>query len=68
MVEDTFIEFLELIAFILTLYLGEKTVEWLFGTVHLFGRFPITYLFDSGDASLVICFSVRACWRMFRSG
>ena len=59
------IEFINVVGFILILFLGQLLVHWLFGGKKLFDLFPTEWLFELGDVGLVTCFSIRGCMRLF---
>ncbi len=63
--ENLLIELVQVIGFILVLFLGQLLVHSLFGGKKLFDAFPTEWLFEAGDVGLVACFSIRGCIRLF---
>lgn len=63
--EDLLIDLVQILGFIVILYIGDFAVHLLFGEAKLFNEFPTEWLFQSGDVGLVICFSLRGCLRIF---
>ena len=64
--ENLIIEATSFIGFLLLLALGSFLVKTFFGNSLLWGRVPKEWLFDGGDAGLIICFSIRSARRFLR--
>jgi hypothetical protein len=64
--KSVLIEFVGLIGFLLILFVGQRLSHVLFGDYRVWGRFPLEYVFDLGHVALVVCFSTRACIKLFR--
>lgn len=64
--EGLLIDLLQLIGFILLLWIGELLVNKTVGEVLLFDKYPVRWLFHASDVGLVTCFTIRACRRLLR--
>ncbi|HZL29201.1 MAG TPA: hypothetical protein VFC39_21935 [Acidobacteriaceae bacterium] len=64
--EGLLIDLLQLIGFILLLWIGEWLVNKTVGEVLLFDKYPVRWLFHGSDVGLVTCFTIRACRRLLR--
>ena len=60
------IDMIQLVGFIVLLWIGESLVNRTVGEILLFDKYPVRWLFHGSDVGLVTCFTIRACRRLLR--